>query len=877
MLNIISYNVNRLEGRLGELGLIIQKYAPDLVLVQETWLKPGKPTPYFHGYTVHRADRPPPTRGGGLLVIIKSTLEHKVEARSYGKIETLSVSTCHVTISNVYCRLGHVRHRDFALLDQAQSSTIFMGDWNSQHLEFGDARTNTIGPMVAKVLRTTDLVVTRPQHPTRQAPGQQGGQGSFLDFAITTPDVKVLSIETLRRDNTTSDHLPVLLKVGEAEEGARFYRHTTNWAGVIKELERPWVMTWDVEYDVAHFTSSCQAAMLNNTRSVRVRLARYHLLPRHIVALQKKRKDLYKEVHKLKNTNPGRIKLVKKEARLVGREINAFFKKQQQEKIGEDLEDMQDRLKRWWVLKRDRPRPPPVPSLVSHRGVAVTAAEKAEVLAEALRDKFVNTFPGQTADEADAVRRVYAAVGKLPPGALPSLTMADLNAAIAQLKVKSAPGGDGVSNRLLRLLPEGAKAHLLAIFNNIIATRVFPESWKHAVVTMLPKPGKPANNPSSYRPISLLSCVAKLFERCILRFYSTDCLPDHQFGYRQGLSCTMQLTRLVTDLTAALNLKQKALVVSLDIEAAFDKVPHKELIFKLVESGQPGWLVQLTKSYYQGRTFSIKVQGVVSAPQPVGDGTAQGAVISALLYSTYIADMPVSKGVRCYQYADDSLYACTAERPGEAFEAMNAHLNKVAQWCRRWRTKVNATKSKALLVRGGSMPQGEWSVRMGEDSVPLVRNIKYLGVYLDDHLNFEAHTDHLRQWGKTRNAQLWKWVACRRLVSEETKLLLYKALILSKLTYGLPSWQGTSQANFEKLRVLERKWIRGITFAPRHYPKDSLYDLCPAINIRRDAEACREKFRVHFDHPNPLVAKIFHPLPNGRKTYPLDPVAPGLF
>ena len=98
-----------------------------------------------------------------------------------------------------------------------------------------------------------------------------------------------------------------------------------------------------------------------------------------------------------------------------------------------------------------------------------------------------------------------------------TLKISELNSAIRSLKPKKAPGPDGVSNDMLKHLGPMARKMLLEIFNRSWNKGLVPEVWKTAYLVPVLKKGKDKTNPSSYRLISLLSCVGKLMERVITR------------------------------------------------------------------------------------------------------------------------------------------------------------------------------------------------------------------------------------------------------------------------------------------------------------------------------------------------------------------------
>jgi hypothetical protein len=103
------------------------------------------------------------------------------------------------------------------------------------------------------------------------------------------------------------------------------------------------------------------------------------------------------------------------------------------------------------------------------------------------------------------------------PASEPKLNNRDeVREAIRGLKVGKAPGPNGIANRALKHLPMRAVLVLVQIFNVILCTHHYPAVWKHARVISILKQGKDPAQPSSYRPISLLDTIGKLFEKILL-------------------------------------------------------------------------------------------------------------------------------------------------------------------------------------------------------------------------------------------------------------------------------------------------------------------------------------------------------------------------
>jgi len=127
---------------------------------------------------------------------------------------------------------------------------------------------------------------------------------------------------------------------------------------------------------------------------------------------------------------------------------------------------------------------------------------------------------------------------------------------------------------------------LAQIFSAVLLTHHFPTVWKQARVISILKPGKDPALHSSYRPISLLDTIGKLFEKILLaRILHEVCerglMRDEQFGFRPRYSTSLQLASLVERITRNFGEKRLTGVVFLDAAKAFDTVWIHDLLYKL--------------------------------------------------------------------------------------------------------------------------------------------------------------------------------------------------------------------------------------------------------------------------------------------------------
>ena len=170
----------------------------------------------------------------------------------------------------------------------------------------------------------------------------------------------------------------------------------------------------------------------------------------------------------------------------------------------------------WKMTKRVMRVPTPSPALVTSGGIALSDSEKAKPLANSLEAQFQPvTVPSVPAviEMVDVVLESYL---QTPASERKLTNPEEFREAIRGLKVGKAPGPNDIPNRALKHLPMQALLLLVQIFNAILGTHHFSPIWKHAGVISILKPGKDSAQPSSYRPISLLDTIGKLFEKILL-------------------------------------------------------------------------------------------------------------------------------------------------------------------------------------------------------------------------------------------------------------------------------------------------------------------------------------------------------------------------
>ena len=162
--------------------------------------------------------------------------------------------------------------------------------------------------------------------------------------------------------------------------------------------------------------------------------------------------------------------------------------------------------------------------------------------------------------------------------------------------------------------------------------------------------GKPLDCPASFRPISLTSCVSKLFERIILSrllFFleSNSILSPRQVDFRPGRSTLDQILYLAQSISDGFNKPRqgsRTILSTIDFSKAFDSVWHPALFHKLISAGLPRCFARWTQSFLSDRRACVVYQNHKSRCFRVRRGVPQGSVLGPVLFSRFINDFPAS-------------------------------------------------------------------------------------------------------------------------------------------------------------------------------------------------------------------------------------------
>ena len=408
-------------------------------------------------------------------------------------------------------------------------------------------------------------------------------------------------------------------------------------------------------------------------------------------------------------------------------------------------------------------------------------------------------------------------------------TEREIEKVIMRLKNKDSKGYDGLSNRMLKTIYSSILPALYIIFNKSLADGEFPHDMKMAIVKPLYK-AKSRSDISNYRPISLLPVISKVLERLVhirlMKFLERNkLLYEGQYGFRKGRSTSDAILDLTGNILDGFNKGMYTLGLFLDMTKAFDSINHQLLFDKLQSCGIRGTPLNWIKSYLENRSLQVKLNNVLSDNFPVSFGTPQGSVLGPLLYILFANDLPkYLKFASSIMFADDTTIYISGKNLKFLYRKMNDDLKRISQWFTKNSLTLNVDKSFYVLFKTKKkLVNYHGNIIMGGTSVKQADSVKFLGVHIDQHLDWNTHCQHLLTKLTMGTYSLFM---TKKMLPYFSKRLIYLTNVECHLLYGISAWGPMlTKRNLKKLMVKQNNAIRAVSNIKRRVRIEPYYKI----------------------------------------------------
>ena len=848
--SIIQWNCQGYRARYLDVRDLLQQHQPLCLSLQETMLGNRHPVAPCGYTTEFFSPTPNAVPGSGLAILIGNNVAYqRLLLNSHLQVMAIRIGIAQnlITLCNIYVSpREYLDLQDMTdLIDELPRPFLITGDFNSLHTIWGNDSCNQRGQTIEQLLTLTDTCLLNSGKKTHFH--VQSGNSSAIDLTLCSPDICPDLLWSTSNDLCGSDHFPILVQTLTQELVAcetRLLMRKADWE------------TYEALTVVGQLDESLTVDELTDDLTERLRIAASVAIPRskggvtkHSVPWWTDECEVTKHLRlralrRYQRTKSEVDKIAYKRARARAQFVRNEAKKSSWRRFTSSINKDTPTTKIWKRVGKMRGKHQHRQPCLTVQGI--TTADQAGV-ANILADRFADVSSGlhypphfmtrkqrlenQALDFSDATHHAYNE----------AISMTEVWHALSNVK-NTAPGPDGIHYKMLKRMHPTAIAALHSLFNKIWTNHQYPSQWRNATILAFLKPGKPPSEPSSYRPITLSSCMGKLLEKiinCRLAKYleAKGCLAPEQFGFRRCRGTTDALVRFQNDVLDNRNKGKHTICVFFDLHKAYDTTWRYGILLALHRAGVRGNLAHFCKQFLMERLFRVKNGKAFSDLKTQNEGVPQGSVISCTLFTLalngILSDLP--PGVQASLYVDDLMLYCSSRYIPALTRRLQEAINRVERWATSHGFIFSPPKTVAMHLRPGRGREAAPYLHLNNVPIDFVTETKFLGLVLDDRLTWRPHLKSLKS-SCTRKLDLLKCLSKLSWGADRwTLLLLYRALIRSKIDYGAVVYQSAKRTTLSMIDPVHNAALRLCTGAFRSSPVISIYAECgePSLEIRR--------------------------------------------
>lgn len=871
-INVLYWNANGLTDKMLAFLDYLSTQNIDVACISETFLKPNSKVDSHPDYVIHRFDRIDRPKGG-VAIIVKRNLKHELQPSYNTKLlECIGIKvfideTSSFHILSVYLPGGskgseidqHLRD-DINKITKIRGNYYICGDFNAKHREWNCNVANKAGTILQDM--SGEFMIYSPDSPTYY-PEDPKKSESTIDLMLSNSNLETTE---LRCTEAMSDHCAVYFqiktsKIDRTENTVyRYDYRNANWkkfkSYIARRIEDNICENYcstaeEIENHISILSNLIMQARNLSVKKKKINFKSTRLTPEI--------KDLIKTKRSLRRRwQRSRDNQIKAELNILQKIINENIKELKNKNWNKRLSEIKPSNQTVWrIAKHCKKGTKSMPPLTSSEKTFITNKEKASVLSEYFRSTHENPLEQNDPEHTQEVNNTVKEALEQNNEDSPELTdVNEILSIVRNLKNPKAPGLDDVNNILIKNLPPKGFEYLKYIINSCLKLNHFPKIWKHAKVIPIPKPGKPANEVSSYRPISLLSSISKILERVLLNrinehIEDNNIIPNQQCGFRTGRSTSHQLIKVIKTAKENIKMKKSTGMIFLDVEKAFDRVWHNGLLYKMLKLRFPLPLIKTVSSFLSERSFSVFIKGQLSETKKIKFGVPQGAVLSPTLYNIFTQDIVRETTENIALFADDTALYHSSENSADVVTHLQHTGRRVQQYMDKWKINLNKQKTQALFITNRysrQLPRN--NIKFLNENIKWENEAKYLGMVIDKRVTLKQHVEYVSDRAHTALRLLYPLISRNSHLDVRNKLLIYKLAIRPIFTYGCPAFESMAKTHLQKLQVLQNKFLRIVLNKSRYEKIKDLHTEAKVPSIEEYVRKLQANFNIRLAAQN---------------------------
>ena len=381
----------------------------------------------------------------------------------------------------------------------------------------------------------------------------------------------------------------------------------------------------------------------------------------------------------------------------------------------------------------------------------------------------------------------------------------DIKRLFQNIDVSKSTGFDLIPPKILKLSAKNISTPITILVNEMFRDCCFPDMLKCAEIGPVHKKDSVLDK-SNYRPLSVLTSLSKLFEKCInhqLTKAGNSIFCTTLSAYRQNHSTQHVMLQLIENIKQNLDKKLATGLVLMDLSKAFDCLNHDFIIAKLQAYNFSKDSIKLISSYLRNRKQRVKIGNTRSDWQIIKKGVPQGSVVGPTIFNYFLNDLfMLEDDYKIANYADDN--SIWASAPSKVL--LIDKLSKATSIAIRWFTlnSLQANPHKFQFIVYGRAVSDEILV-VNNVTIENSKVVKLLGVNLDQELNFKEHVKTICRkaaWQLTALGRISKYL------SQEARMTVFRTFIASDFEYCKVIWHFCSKTDTKKIEKIQERGLR---------------------------------------------------------------------